>query len=133
MVTLATVKFVALPVPVGFVPAVVTVPPLKAIVGVVVKPLPELLMVMPDTTPPVRTAVPVAPEPPPPEMVTVGAAEYTVVPPLMVKLATVTPRLAVAVAPVPPPPLTVMFVALLVPPLPAVERVAAATPLEILA
>ena len=96
-------KLAALPVPLGLVPAVVTVPPLKAMAGAVVKPVPAFVIVMPLTTPPVSTAVAVAPVPPPPLMATVGAAEYTVVPPLIVKLAALTPSVAVAAAPVPLP------------------------------
>ena len=53
---------------------------------------------MPETMPLVRVAVAVAPVPPPPVMVTVGAMEYSVVPPAMVKLAALRPKVATAVA-----------------------------------
>ena len=88
------------------VPAVVTVPPVKEMLGVPLKPVPALVMVIPVTVPlvpPDNTAVAVAVAPFPPVMATVGAAEYTVVPPLIVKLAAVTPKDAVAVAPEPVP------------------------------
>ena len=71
-------KLVALPVPLGLVPAVVTVPPLKAMVGAEVKLLPGLVIVTPVTVPEVpllKIAVAVAPAPPPPEIVTIGGAE----------------------------------------------------------
>ena len=75
-----TMKLVALPVPVGLVPAVVMVPPEKVMVGAVVKPVPAfaVVMVIPVTVPevpPERTAVAAAPLPPPPLIATVGAAE----------------------------------------------------------
>ena len=76
--TVTPAKLLALPVPVGLVPAVVTVPPEKAIVGALLKLLPALVMVIPITVPevpPLRTAVAVAPVPPPAVMATVGAAE----------------------------------------------------------
>ena len=104
MLTPEIVNWFALPVPVGLVPAVVTVPPVKEMLGVPLKPVPALVIVIPVTVPlvpPDNTAVAVAPFPP--VMATVGAAEYTVVPPLIVKLSVVTPKVAVAVAPEPAP------------------------------
>lgn len=102
--TEVTMKLLALPVPVGTLPTVLTVPPLKEMLGAEVYPEPALVIVMEVTAPLVKFAVAVAPEPPPPLMVTVGATEYRCAFDTMVKLAAVSPMLAVAVAPVPPPP-----------------------------
>ena len=63
----------ALPRPIGLVPAEVTVPPEKEMVGVPLKPIPALVTLIPETVPLVKIAVATAPLPPP--MVTVGATE----------------------------------------------------------
>ena len=72
-----TVNCVALPVPVGLVPATATVPPANAIVGAVVNPVPGAVMVIVDEMTlgalPANATVAVAPVPPPPAIVIVGA------------------------------------------------------------
>ena len=64
--------------------------------------MPALVTSIPVTRPLLSTAVAVAPLPPPPVIVTVGATEYVVMPPAIVKLAALSPpKVAVAVAVVP--------------------------------